>query len=129
MQKLIKATDDLTESLGLRVEGLYDEEEISHLRIRGYEAQRTVTHEPHFTDSPLSLSLGMRLHPMYDPEFPTPELTDRITKEIAGLREAKPEIIGVALVYKPEVIIEILFSPVIGLHFLKFINAVWFIQF
>jgi len=97
MKKIIRATRELSDKLGIHVDGLYDASEIPVLKHDGYKFTRMLSGRPILDDSPLSIELGMSINPMYDPHFPSEELVNLIY--VAFVAEGITVVKSAALVY------------------------------
>jgi len=104
MQKVTEATEYLSEALGTRVTGLFDKIEVPNLSVNGYRLKEMVEYNPDPLDSPTSLMVGMKIPPMYDPDFPPRELVNRIAESIERLKDEDSELKGFALVFMDDYI-------------------------
>jgi hypothetical protein len=98
MQKVTRATQYLSEALGIGVTGLFDGMEVPSLSVKGYEKKGQTKYERDPLDSPSSLIVGMDLPLMYDPDFPPLEFVDEMAEIIENMKREDSEIKGVALV-------------------------------
>jgi len=72
--------------LRLTIDGLFNETEVAALKQAGFKHGTGIGYAFKVYDSLASMRMGMRIHPMYDPDFPPPDLVDTISTEIALYR-------------------------------------------